>query len=163
MGLIRGRKLWALGVEADRPLLGEQDSRNLLAEDLIGIWKDRGMKRATVFASTLSPGEILFIPPGAPHQVENQGHLATIAVAMNLIRDIEEGAGGAGFAKRVREARRVSPSLRDRMLYAALDEAVKEMKRRDQATGHDGTRVHWSMDGSKALKEDWDFQRFKER
>ena len=41
------------------------------------------MKYATIYEAILEPGEVIFIPPAAPHQVLNIGE--TISVAMNFI------------------------------------------------------------------------------
>ena len=86
MGLMSGKKRWRIVHPRDRPLLYEDAlKRNVFPTDLFNLnnRKYPTVKYATIYEAILEPGEVIFIPSAAPHQVLNIGE--TISIAMNFI------------------------------------------------------------------------------
>ena len=86
MGLMSGKKRWRIVHPRDRPLLYEDPmKKNVFPSDLFNH-DDKNfptVKYASVYEAVLEPGEVIFIPSAAPHQVLNIGE--TISIAMNFI------------------------------------------------------------------------------
>jgi hypothetical protein len=86
MGLVAGRKRWRIVHPRDRHLLHEDSLRtNVFPTDLFAPGKKNypTVEFASVYEAILEPGEVIFVPSGAPHQVINIGQ--TVAVAMNYV------------------------------------------------------------------------------
>ena len=81
-----GKKRWRIVHPRDRPLLYEDPmKKNVFPSDLFNH-DDKNfptVKYASVYEAVLEPGEVIFIPSAAPHQVLNIGE--TISIAMNFI------------------------------------------------------------------------------
>ena len=86
MGLLKGRKLWAIGNPIDRPLYYEDpDNENQFAGNILEPdFKKYPAQRFTVYyEDILEEGEIIFIPAASPHQVQNLELI--IAIAANYV------------------------------------------------------------------------------
>ena len=86
MGLISGKKRWRIVHPRDRHLLYEDPLKiNVFPSDLFKPDDNKfpTVKHATVYEAILEPGEVIFIPSAAPHQVLNIGE--TVSIAMNFI------------------------------------------------------------------------------
>lgn len=96
MGLCHGRKRWRLVPREDLPLLYPQYLADLNPAFPLDLDEARGeAERAggafpaarllTVYEVILQPGDIIFVPRGWPHQVENLE--TTVAISANFIDD----------------------------------------------------------------------------
>ncbi|GBG28170.1 Bifunctional arginine demethylase and lysyl-hydroxylase JMJD6 [Hondaea fermentalgiana] len=84
MAVTHGQKHWRIV---------PQHMRNLLAEDVMnpGTFHESlflaepqtTLPAVDIFDALVGPGDVIFIPSGAPHQVQNRG--VTVAVAMNMV------------------------------------------------------------------------------
>lgn len=84
--LLSGRKHWRFFLEGDRPFLYEDRAQSVFNVDAFRIaeTEDKPLaKLAQPYDCVLEPGELLFVPAGAPHQVLNLED--SVAISGNYI------------------------------------------------------------------------------
>lgn len=125
MGLIKGRKLWAIGTPMDRPLYDESATDenkfagNILEPDL----ETHPLQKYTLFyESILEAGEIIFIPAACPHQVKNLELI--IAVAANLV----DAANVQVFLSQLRDFRTLASGIEFNQYGELMEQLENEDK-----------------------------------
>ena len=147
MGVVRGSKHWVIVPEAYRKYLDVSEKNlNAFAGDIIdgtrGNADEELIKATGRYQGIVREGEIIFIPPRAPHQVKNLE--TTIAVAFNFV-GIERIAD---FIDGLDELTMLSPSVRGTRAYEELRLAATQLKQEYQ----NGERaLYHCANGTKSL------------
>jgi hypothetical protein len=87
MAALQGRKRWVFFPPEDAPLLDEHSHLRHFGVDAFDKEGSTGRfplyAYARPYTATLHPGELLFVPAGCPHQVQNVDN--TVAISMNYL------------------------------------------------------------------------------
>ena len=87
MAALQGRKRWVFFPPEDAPLLDEHSHLRHFGVDAFDTEGSTGRfplyAYARPYTATLHPGELLFVPAGCPHQVQNVDN--TVAISMNYL------------------------------------------------------------------------------
>eukprot|EP00949_MAST-11_sp_MAST-11-sp1_P003598 g3598.t1 len=123
MGLVQGKKHWRIVTASERALLYEDEVRvnNFETSLFDDVDKDAfpAVTSATVYDAVMMPGEVIYLPSGAPHQVMNVGGDTTIAIAMNFI-DLEN-------FKNVRLRMKENAHIGGRFDYLYMTRVIEEL------------------------------------
>mmetsp|Transcript_7126 Transcript_7126/g.14305 ORF Transcript_7126/g.14305 Transcript_7126/m.14305 type:complete len:517 (+) Transcript_7126:124-1674(+) len=83
MAVTYGQKHWRIVPQRMRNLLEESTTQRGVFQQSLFAENEAELPFVDIYDAIVGPGEVIFIPSGAPHQVQNLG--VTVALAMNTV------------------------------------------------------------------------------